>query len=66
MNPFIRMPDHWTPQKVELILDFIDELYQSIWDKYGTQLCLHWDTQPPETDEEDAPDDDRLNVSLPR
>jgi hypothetical protein len=46
MNPFIRMPDHWTPRKVELILDFIDDLYQAIWNQYGNELCVYWDAQP--------------------
>jgi hypothetical protein len=45
MNPFIRVPDHWTPGQVELILDFIDDLYQAIWDQYGDEICLHWNAQ---------------------
>ena len=45
MTPFMRIPDHWTPKQVELILDFIDDLYQSIWDQYGDVLCLYWDAQ---------------------
>ena len=45
MTPFIRIPDHWTPKHVELILDFIDDLYQAIWDQYGDVLCLYWDAK---------------------
>ena len=47
MNPFIRLPDHWSPQKVQIILDFVDDVYQAIWDKYGTQLCVYWETPTP-------------------
>lgn len=53
MTPFIRVPDHWTPRQVELILGFVDDLYQAIWDQYGHQLCVYWDSQPPDEDGHD-------------
>jgi len=53
MNPLIRVPDHWSPAQVELILDFVDDIYQAIWDKYGHQLCMYWDVQPESEHEDD-------------
>lgn len=50
MNPFIRMPDHWSPKKAELLLDFLDELSQAIWNKYGEALYAHWQSQATTTD----------------
>ncbi len=54
MNPFIRMPDHWSPKQVELILDFVDDIYQAIWNQYGHQLCVYWDAQPSTRHEDDT------------
>ena len=62
MNPFIRMPDHWTPRQVELILDFIDDLYQAIWDQYGNEICLYWNAG----DQREAGDGEHTNGVQPR
>jgi len=65
MNLSIRMSDHWSPKQVELILDFIDDLYQAIWDQYGHQLCVHWDTQPESGHEDDMTTSEELDDGPP-
>jgi hypothetical protein len=64
MTPFIRVPNNWTPKQVELILGFIDDLHQAIWDQHGHQLCVYWESHPPAEDEEDI-SDDHLDDDLP-
>lgn len=50
MKPFITIPDHWSPQQADLILDFIDDISTAIWLRYDRQLSLLY-SQPA------APDD---------
>lgn len=38
MNPFSRMPDHVSPQQLDLLIEVIDALQQWIWSKYGDQI----------------------------
>jgi hypothetical protein len=32
------IPDYWSPEEAQAIYDFLHELLQDIWDRYGLQI----------------------------
>jgi hypothetical protein len=38
MRPDLIIPDHWTPQQALAIFEFLDQLRDRIWARYGDQL----------------------------
>jgi hypothetical protein len=47
MNFVIRLPEDWSPEKVDFLHDFVSQLYESIWNQYGQALCEYWEEHPP-------------------
>ncbi len=70
MNPFFRLPQHWTPEQADVFLDIIEQLHDAVWNQYGNALCILWEKRPPgasfwndahdldeDCDDDDPPDD---------
>jgi hypothetical protein len=32
------IPDYWSPEEALAIYDFLDQILQDIWDRYGLQI----------------------------
>ena len=63
MNLSIRLPDFWTEEQVDFLLDVVEQLHEAIWDQYGDKLCVYWQDHPPNSgsfsrEEEEGPDPD--------
>lgn len=51
MKPFVTIPDHWSAQQADLILDFLDDISTAIWLRYDHQLSLLYSQPPPPPDD---------------
>jgi hypothetical protein len=38
MRPDPKIPDYWSPQQALAIYEFLDELRERVWDRYGEQI----------------------------
>jgi hypothetical protein len=56
MKVYIRLPDCWPPEKVDFLLDVVDQLQEAIWSQYGDRLCEYWEDHPPTAYYEDDGD----------
>jgi len=55
--PAALVPDHWTPDQALAVYEFLQDLIDTVWDRYDTDLIdlLGPDPEPPE--EDDSPVD---------
>jgi len=37
-NPNPHIPDYWSPQQALAVYEFLDELRERVWDRYGGQI----------------------------
>jgi len=38
MRPALTIPDCWSPEQALAVYDFLDELRERVWDRYGEQI----------------------------
>ena len=38
MRPDPKIPDYWTAEQALAIYDFLDDLRERVWDRYGEQI----------------------------
>ena len=41
MRPDPRIPDYWSPEQALAVYEFLDDLRERIWDRYGEQITEH-------------------------
>jgi hypothetical protein len=41
MLPHPLIPDYWSPEQALAVYEFLDELRERVWDRYGEQITEH-------------------------
>ena len=43
---FSQFKTHWTPEQALEVIEFLDQLRDTLWESYGEAICQEYSTDP--------------------